>query len=270
MFPFIIYFLTMVAVFSGISPYVAYSAWGAPTPPNLALVGILALFAASVVSLFRLRFGAIIALVGIVASATYYIPIIEIVSDGGEVGVLTLWITPILLLLTTAYSIMALIDENTFPLTFAGITFFPATTSKFSRFLAVPLGLIMCCAGTFLPEYIRPRDTFSIDQKADIIVYFHKTATNSEINEFHRTVVGIPLPEQGPTAHALLPEISHVTATGADNHEGVIIGTWPHVTLSERNHLVERIELSPIVFVVLRDVVPSQINTVPTPTPKIE
>jgi hypothetical protein len=102
--------------------------------------------------------------------------------------------------------------------------------------------------------------------ESDFIVYFEQSATNDEINEFLRTVTGIPRPEQGPDASDLLPEIGGISAVAAvDDHRGYAIRLWPDVAQSTREALKAKILESPIVYVVLENTVPDEIKELPTP-----
>ena len=98
-----------------------------------------------------------------------------------------------------------------------------------------------------------------MDSKTDIIVYLRKDATNEEERQFWDEVVGNPT---GPTSHELLPGISGVMATASvDGHRAIAVEFWSYATQEERDYVMSRILDSPLVYTVLEDVAPSEVET---------
>ena len=104
-----------------------------------------------------------------------------------------------------------------------------------------------------------PRQEWSVDDKTDLVVYLKKDATNAEESEFWHEVVGNPT---GPTSFELLPGISGVMASRAvDGHRAIAIEFWSYATQEQREYVMSRILDSPLVYTVLEDVAPSEVET---------
>ena len=104
-----------------------------------------------------------------------------------------------------------------------------------------------------------PRQEWSVDSKTDNVVYFNKDVTNEEVQQFWDEVVGNPT---GATSSELLPGISGVMATkDVDGHRAIAIEFWSYATQEQREYVMSRILASPLVYTVLEDVAPSEVET---------
>lgn len=124
-------------------------------------------------------------------------------------------------------------------------------------FFIVLLSVVLLCAEGC--SVFAPRQIWSVDSKTDIVVYLNKDVTNEEVQRFWNEVVGNPT---GPTSHELLPGISGVMATkDVDGHEAIAIEFWSYATQEQREYVMSRILESPLVYTVLEDVAPSEVET---------
>lgn len=112
------------------------------------------------------------------------------------------------------------------------------------------LGLVVGCL---------PRQEWSVDSKTDVVVYMNQNATREEVNQFWHEVVGNPV---SSTATELLPGISGVMATyDVDGHEAIAVEFWWYATPEEREYVMSRIRSAPMVYKVLEDVAPAEVNS---------
>lgn len=98
-----------------------------------------------------------------------------------------------------------------------------------------------------------------MDSKTDIVVYLKRDVTNEEVQRFWDEVVGNPT---GPTSSELLPGISGVMATkDVEGHQAIAVEFWSYATQEQREYVMSRILDSPLVYTVLEDVAPSEVET---------
>ena len=106
-----------------------------------------------------------------------------------------------------------------------------------------------------------PRDVAGPGLRSNLVVYFRRTASSKQIEDFHNTVVSTP----GQTSHEtqLLPGVAGSLAIrSADGHSGVAIDFSPIATTQERTTIKSRIEASPIVLKLFENTIPNQIMTI--------
>lgn len=116
---------------------------------------------------------------------------------------------------------------------------------------------VSACTGTTNPI---PRVTFGPQANASLLVFFKADATNQEIIEFWETVISRPVPPRG---NSLLPGIGGVFSSRVvQGHESIVITFRPTATEAQRLDVKARVLASPIVFKVLENVVPAQVDTI--------
>lgn len=269
MIPFCIYLITAVVIFFSVLSDLRWAAWGGPFSLGhfTALVGVILLIVASFLSIFRPRVSAIFGIIGAIAIWSFILPLLYL-TDPRFVAPPFALLLSILVGVTSLYSLIALITFRSLKLSSITQFLFPRSVSKLSRFLAVPLAVLICgFASIVYLQAPTPRQVWSTDLPSDLIVYFNESATQDEINKFVFTVVGIPRPEQGPSAFDMLPEISSLTLVSElDGHQAYAIDLWQNVSETARREVVERIRQSPIVYVVLENVAPAEVIALPTPS----
>jgi hypothetical protein len=96
------------------------------------------------------------------------------------------------------------------------------------------------------------------------LVYFKVDATNDQINDFWRTVVGIP--GKNPNESDLLPSIAGVTAiSDVQGHAGVAVDFWKSASQADRAAVRSKVLASPIVFKVLENSAPDSVKDLNQP-----
>ncbi len=269
MFPFCIYLITAVVIAFSVLSDLRWAVWGGPISSGhfTALVGAIILLVASFLALFRPRVSTILGIIGTIAIWPFILPMVYL-TDPRFVAtpyavLLSLWVG-----ITSLYSLTALIIYRS-PRLYTNTQFiFPEFVGKLSRILAVSVAVLICAFTSIAYLHVpTPRQIWSEDLPSDLIVYFKEEATYDEINEFIMTFVGVPKPEQGPTAWEMSPEISSIASViGVGGHQAYAINLWPNVSKTARQGVIERIWQSPIVFAVLENAPPSGVLVLPTPS----
>lgn len=112
--------------------------------------------------------------------------------------------------------------------------------------------------GCFSSSSSMPRSVFGPDMTTDLVVYLNADVTNDEINSFWENIIA-DTDEKG--SH-LLPGIGFAGRTrSVQDHPAIAIRFFPDITESERDLIMSRINSSPLVFKVLENVAPSEVES---------
>jgi hypothetical protein len=96
------------------------------------------------------------------------------------------------------------------------------------------------------------------EARADIVYFFKNGVTHDEINEFQRTVMGIPNPNG--TGYASLPGIMSEVMFYKAGLRGEALTFKPNVTTEQITFVKDRLKASPLIYRIYEDVVPDEIE----------
>lgn len=97
--------------------------------------------------------------------------------------------------------------------------------------------------------------------KAELVYFFIKEVSPTEVNEFQRTVTGIP--SENGTGYSSLPGVMSEVMFYKGDFRGEAIRFKPNATDEEKALVKERILGSPLILKVYENVVPNEIDDLP-------
>ncbi len=99
------------------------------------------------------------------------------------------------------------------------------------------------------------------EAKADLVFFFKIGVSPNEINEFQRTVTG--LPGKSGTGHSSLPGVMSEVMFYKGEYRGEALRFKLNASEEERTFVKSRIQGSPLIFRVYENVVPNEITDIP-------
>jgi hypothetical protein len=101
------------------------------------------------------------------------------------------------------------------------------------------------------------------DVKADLVIFFNVDATHDQIETFWEETLSIKS-NKGYTPRPGIRELLRLLPL--QEHEGIAVTFFPNATPAEREDIKTRVKSSPLVYKVLEDVVPQDIQSIEGPT----